>query len=170
MEIPVDVRVIAATHRNLSEQVKRGVFREDLFFRLFVIPLYVPSLRDRREDIPLLAEYFISQALPQLPKALSRDALAKLASHAWPGNIRELKNVILRSLVFCDGPEISAEHVELMGEEEKEGGQMTLDRIEKEKILEALDKTGDNKSKAADILGIAKSTLFKKLKDYGIAE
>ena len=170
VEIPVDVRVIAATHRNLSEQVKRGVFREDLFFRLFVIPLYVPSLRDRREDIPLLAEYFISQALPQLPKALSRDALAKLASHAWPGNIRELKNVILRSLVFCDGPEISAEHVELMGEEEKEGGQMTLDRIEKEKILEALDKTGDNKSKAADILGIAKSTLFKKLKDYGIAE
>ncbi|MBI4411572.1 MAG: sigma 54-interacting transcriptional regulator [Deltaproteobacteria bacterium] len=169
-EIPVDVRVIAATHRNLSEQARKGLFREDLFFRLFVIPLSVPPLRERPEDIPLLAEYFIHQASPKSPLAFSRKALEKLAEYAWPGNIRELKNVILRSLVFCDGPEISATHIELMGEEVKTGDQMDLDRVEKEKILEALDKTGDNKTKAADLLGIAKSTLFKKIKDYGIAE
>lgn len=170
VEIPVDVRMIAATHRHLSEEVKKGLFREDLFFRLYVIPLYVPSLRERREDIPLLADYFISQALPQSPKALSPQAKDKLSRHAWPGNIRELKNVVLRSLVFCDGPEIAAGEIELMGEEEKEEDRMTLDLVEKEKILEALEKTDDNKAKAADLLGIAKSTLFKKLRDYGINE
>ncbi|MBI2338921.1 MAG: sigma 54-interacting transcriptional regulator [Deltaproteobacteria bacterium] len=170
-EIPVDVRIVAATHKNLSEQVKKGTFREDLFFRLFVIPLSVPPLKDRKDDVPLLADYFLRQASPQSPLSLSPEVLSKLAAYSWPGNVRELKNVVLRSLVFCDGPVIRPEHIELIGGDPgREAERMSLDRVEKYKILEALEKTGGNKAQTADLLGIAKSTLFKKLKDYGIGE
>lgn len=168
-EIPVNVRVIAATHRQLHEQVRKGKFREDLYFRLYVVPLSVPSLRDRLEDIPLLVDYFIRQACPDTPKSISPEALEKLASYDWPGNVRELKNVVLRALIFCEEKAIEPDNIEIINELSQDRERINLTTIEKEKIIEALKETDGNKTKAANILGIAKSTLFKKLKEYGIS-
>ncbi len=174
-ETPVDVRVIAATNRNLSECVKAKTFREDLFFRLYVLPLNIPPLRDRREDIPLLVDFFIRQAESSMPserrKKFSRQAMEKLLSYSWPGNVREIKNVIFRSLIFCEGPIIQPEHVELLGDPlPVAASQLNLVDAEKNKIVDALKMTAGNKAKAAVLLGIAKSTLFKKLKEYDLAD
>ncbi|MDO8520176.1 MAG: sigma 54-interacting transcriptional regulator [Deltaproteobacteria bacterium] len=166
-EIPVDVRVIAATHRNLADEVKKGKFREDLYFRLYVIPLQVPPLSERKEDIPLLAAHFLKNGTSE-PKSFAAKAVDKLKNHPWPGNVRELKNVILRSLIFAEGEMIGVDAIELMASGGEPEEPVNLIQMEKEKIEEALQKTGRNKTKAADLLGIAKSTLFKKLKEYGI--
>lgn len=168
-DLRVDVRVVAATHRNLREEVAKGTFREDLYFRLYVVPLAVPPLRERSEDIGLLSRHFVSQSKGNRPVRLSEGAVQKLAQHAWPGNVRELKNVILRSMVFSEEDEISPEEIQLgEGSLGVQAGAINLMEVEKGKILEALEKTGGNKTKAAELLGIAKSTLFKKLKEYEI--
>lgn len=173
VDIPVNVKVIAATHRNLAEHVRQGKFREDLYFRLYILPLIIPPLRHRPEDIALLAEHFTAQASADDPKILSPLALRRLSEHNWPGNVRELRNVILRSLVFCENRTIDEADIEWMemGMNGEEGPEpINLVEVEKDKILEAVRSTGGNKSRAAEILGIAKSTLFKKLKEFGIEE
>lgn len=167
-ELPVDVRIVAATHRNLADWVKEGKFREDLYFRLQVIPVSVPPLADRKEDIPLLVEHFIRQASPEAPVTVDEAALEKLKSYDWPGNIRELKNVLMRALIFADGNRIGADNIEILRELGSNVAANSLEGLEKAKIEEILEQTQGNKTKAAEILGIAKSTLFKKLKDYGI--
>lgn len=168
-EIPVKVRVLAATHRNLAENVKNGKFREDLFYRLYVIPLFIPPLRERAEDISLLVQHFIVQSSVDSIKKVSPAALKKLTGYLWPGNVRELKNVMMRSLVFCQQDTIMPEDIDFLMEPKKNSQDpMNLDIIEREKIEEALDQTSGNKSQAARLLGIAKSTLFKKIKELGI--
>lgn len=167
-EMSVDVRVLAATHRSLADRIVEGKFREDLYYRLTVIPLFLPSLKARKEDIPLLANYFVREASMGQPKAFSDQALEKLIGHSWPGNVRELKNTILRSLIFCKGSTVEDQEIELASGGLKPEESSDLGVLEKEKILETLEKSEGNKTKAAALLGIAKSTLFKKLKDYGI--
>ena len=168
-DIPINVRVIAATHRLLSAEVKAGHFREDLFFRLYVIPLNLPALRERREDIALLVAHFLKLSKVNPPKKMSAEALQKLKNHSWPGNIRELKNVILRSLIFCEGNEILQEHLQMMEDNiSASSNSLNLEESEKQKIVEALRTTQGNRAQAAQVLGIAKSTLFKKINDYGL--
>ncbi|MDO8519775.1 MAG: sigma 54-interacting transcriptional regulator [Deltaproteobacteria bacterium] len=170
-EIAVNCRIVAATHRNLKQAVEIGEFREDLFFRLHVIPLRIPALRERRDDIPLLIKYFLQDQ----KVALSKEAQKVCLNYDWPGNIRELKNVILRAaLLSGDEKEISAESLQLTpvpagnGGGDLSRGDVSLRGSEKEMILRKLDEFGGNKAKTAEALGIAKSTLFKKLGEYGI--
>ncbi len=176
-ELPVDVRIIAATNRNLEEEVKTGNFREDLFFRLNTVPFYLPPLRERLEDIPLLVEYFIKKAalthgVPE--KKISKQALSKLMSYNWPGNIRELRYIIERAVILSKGETITEEDIELHPIEKQEKKQSNeelkpLVELEKDAIEKAL-KLYKNKKEAARVLGIDPSTLYRKMKRYGIKE
>jgi transcriptional regulator with GAF, ATPase, and Fis domain len=180
--IRVDVRVVAATNRNLLDAVGAGSFREDLFYRLSVLNLEVPPLRERPEDIALLAEHFLEGAGGQ--KKLGKEALEKLQAYSWPGNVRQLRNVIEGAVVLGDGPEVSPDDLVLPerrpGAAEAGRGAraaasaeapwrpMSLEEIEKEHIERVLAHTGGNKKRAADILGIERCTLYAKLKFYGV--
>ncbi len=167
-DISINVRVVAATNRVLVDEVKKGKFREDLFYRLFVIPLFISPLRERKGDIPLLADFFAKNSGGAGGKKISKKACDALTNYPWPGNVRELKNVILRSLVFCPHETLEAEHLEFSAESRSGLSPVNLEEAEKEKISQALVQSGGNKSKAAELLGIAKSTLFKKLREYGL--
>jgi two-component system response regulator AtoC len=176
--IPVDVRVIAATARNLEEEVRGGGFREDLFYRLNVIRIEVPALRERPEDIEPLAEHFREMHTARLGRrvsTISPEAMATLVEASWPGNVRELENAIERAVVLAEGGEIDAGVLPLMGAQagEVEGAQ-TLSikrataRIESELIRQALARTGGNRTRAARLLEISHRALLYKLKRYGI--
>lgn len=173
-EIEADVRVVAATHRYLGAQVRQGKFREDLFFRLYTVPLALPALRERIEDIPLLANHFLkalqaqTSALSSQTKALSSDAIARLTEHPWQGNVRELKNVLTRSLLFTRGEVIGPDDILFLSAEE--AGRPSLELAERDAILKMLRKNDWNKRRTAEALGIAKSTLFQKIRDYRIKE
>ena len=170
-EVETDIRILVATHRNLEMMSREGKFREDLYFRLFSVPISLPPLRERATDIPLLADYFVEMlqaggaAGPE--KRFSPDAIIRLTAHPWRGNVRELKNVITRSLLFSIGSMIQPEEVLFFTENVPEA-RHTLENAEREAIVTALRETGWNKKKAAVALGIAKSTLFHKLKEYEI--
>jgi DNA-binding NtrC family response regulator len=175
----VEVRLIAATHRDLAGLVLDGSFREDLFYRINVLRLEVPPLRDRTADIPLLVEQFLADiaARDGAPeKRLSPAALAALVTHPWPGNVRELRNVIERAAVFADGAEIEADGLPdevVHGVPENHvhgriGRELTLAELEREHILGVLDRMGGNRSRAADILGIPRRTLYRRLEEYGV--
>ncbi len=169
-EIEADVRVIAATHRNLEALAGEARFREDLYFRLFAVPIYLPPLRERSEDIRPLVEYFmeILQSCPEgSKKKLSAEALERLVNYRWPGNVRELKNVIIRSLLFCSSDTIRPEEI-LFLSGEKRALAPSLHDVERNAIVSALKENKWNKKKAATSLGIAKSTLFHKLREYQI--
>jgi transcriptional regulator with PAS, ATPase and Fis domain len=167
-EVPVDVRIIAASNRNLEQRVKEGEFREDLFFRLNVLSLKIPPLRDRIEDLKLLSQYFIktlSASLGTKPYNLSEQELKALYEYHWPGNVRELKNVIERSLLLntrlsdCisgSSQPVQAKSVS-MPETEK------LEDVEMHHILNILDQHNGNKSAAARVLGISRKTLERKV-------
>lgn len=175
--ITLDVRIIAATNKNLREMVKEGSFREDLFYRLNVVPLEIKPLRERKKDIEPLCHYFIRNinSRYKLDKYLSSHALEELKRYTWPGNIRELKNVMERLVTKSDEKCISAEDVAciLFGSEghkpmrdHKNGKISILDDysvFEQNRILDALKKTGGNKSAAAKLLGISRSKLYRKL-------
>ncbi|RMG57033.1 MAG: FHA domain-containing protein [Deltaproteobacteria bacterium] len=180
--ITVNVRIIAATNRNLQSEIRAKRFRQDLFYRLNSLPLIVPPLRERREDIPLLAEHFLAGFNREYSesKRLTRKALEVLTTYSWPGNVRELKNIIQRAAVLSEGDEVDGplissllsgdgflppEETLTMGRDEPI---RKVDAYEREIILRELEKTGWNKTQAARNLGIAKSTLFDKLKKYGI--
>ncbi len=206
--ITVDVRVVAATNRDLSDMVRRGQFRDDLFYRLSVIHQVVPPLRERREDIPQLAEYFLARLRTQVPRRIigfAEEALRVLMAHAWPGNVRELKNAIERAIVLGEGDRIRAQ--DLPPNITGDTGYITpptapfarpitpleqaapsaaaaaipvttappviqarpLRELERAGIVAALAATGGNKAQAAQLLEIDRSTLYKKIKDYGIA-
>lgn len=174
-EITVDVRVVAASNRDLAEAVALGEFRDDLFYRLNVITIRVPPLRERMHDVPLLAEHFRERCCAELGKQISgidEDALAILMSYDWPGNVRELENAIERAMVTAKGPALSAADVAFVKETHEERRRwavptdLSLWEIEKEVIAAVLRRTGGNVKEAAGILGIDRSTLYDKIKRY----
>ena len=175
--VKVDVRIVAATNKNLSRLVRKGTFREDLFYRVRVIHFRLPCLRDRREDIPLLAEHFIAKFNRLQAKdvaGLSEDVLAKLMECDYPGNVRELENIIEHAFVLCREGLIQLEHLppDLRGKPAHEPfrtiGGMTLKSMEEVLIADALRRHGGNRTAAAEELGIDTSTLFRKIKSLGI--
>ncbi len=172
-EIPVDVRVVAATHRNIEGLVREGKFREDLYFRLYAVPLHLPPLRERKDDIPLLIENFCrgltGNADLKVDQALAPEALKCLMDYPWRGNIRELKNVMMRSLLFASKNVLGLEDLSFL-REESEVDPASLKSVEKDAILKALKENGWNKKEAAQALGVAKSTLFHKIRQYQIRE
>ena len=174
-EHKVDVRVIAATHVNLQEAVKQGKFREDLFYRLNVININIPPLRERHEDIPLLAKGFVERLSHELGKNIvdiSEGALKKLMEHAWSGNVRELENTIERAMVTCKERVLSENDFQFLNGVKKEvvwsAPVMTLDEMEQMVIIAALKRTDGNVKEAATQLGIDRSTLYDKIKHYNI--
>ncbi len=174
--ITVDVRVIAATNKNLLEEVTTGHFREDLFYRLNVITLQVPPLRERQEDIPLLAQHFLTVFTEKNNKAIkgfTPQAMDRLLKYKWPGNIRELMNVIERSVVLSRSEYLDDNALSLTEKHEAPSDDVTpeilpLEEVEKATIVKTLDATGGNKSEAARRLGITRRTLHQKLKKYGM--
>ncbi len=180
--INVNVRVIAASNMDLREAISRRAFREDLYYRLSVFPITIPPLRDRREDIPALAEYFIkrfSMEMKKKPVKLSKEALALLDKYHWPGNVRELENTIERAIILCEGRTITPEHLAIRlatnneirlreGAGLKEVAALAQAEAEKSLIKRILAQTRGNKRKTADILKIDYTTLFEKLKKYGL--
>jgi two-component system, NtrC family, nitrogen regulation response regulator NtrX len=189
--VPVDVRVIAATNKNLEEEIRRGTFREDLFFRLNVIPFHVAPLRDRREDVPLLARHFIAELSAEYgkrPKELSADALEVLRAQPWPGNVRELRNIIERLVIMTAGDRIEARHLpaSLAG-----GGPAAAEPaaaaaggagagsdfpslaaaredFEKRYIWRKYQECGGNMSRTSEALQVERSNLYRKMKGYGL--
>jgi len=172
----VDVRFIAATNKDLKKEVKEGRFREDLFYRLNVIPITLPPLRERVEDIEPLARHFMAKFAGQIKKDirdLSPDALAKLTAYPWPGNIRELENVMERAVILAPGPVIAANLLPVqspvVSDEQPAGKRLvSLEQVEKEHIQYVLKTTGYHKSRTAQILNIARRTLDRKIEDYGL--
>ncbi len=174
--IPVDTRIIATTNRNLAEMVKAGKFREDLFYRLRVIPLKIPPLRDRREDIPLLSNHFLSKHCPghlSQPPSLSAETMEALFKWPWPGNVRELENTIERAVLINDATTIGPESL-LLDEEMTPISSAqshalvgsTVREMEQKLIGETLDHLNQNRTHAAKMLGISIRTLRNKLKEY----
>jgi DNA-binding NtrC family response regulator len=180
--IPVkfDARIIAATNRNLEEEVAKENFREDLFYRLNVLEIYLPPLRERREDIPLLAKHFaqkIAREQNAAEKPISKEAMSALLSYNWQGNIRELQNAIERAFILSSNDEIEMESLpprvrqnvdsSTFEMRDPEGLRPTLEEIERRYVLETLKTVNQDKTLAANILGIDLSTLYRKLKRYG---
>lgn len=177
----VDVRVVAATNKHLEEEIERGNFREDLFYRLNVIPFYVPPLRERAEDIPLLAEYFLREfttAYGRKPKELTPEAYRVLRDYPWPGNVRELRNLMERIVIMNPQVRVDARHIPLNPTrrttvERSLDGFGSLHEVraaaEREYILRKLDETNGNVSRAAELLGLERSNLYRKMKALGIA-
>ncbi|MEO7157169.1 MAG: sigma-54 dependent transcriptional regulator [Vicinamibacterales bacterium] len=179
--IKVDVRVLAATNKDLTTEIRAGRFREDLYFRLNVIPLFVPALRDRQGDIPMLAEHFIALFAAEAgkrPKRLAPEAAARLQQYHWPGNVRELQNVISRLLIFVGGDTITAQDLGFLGRDgvpqiaAEPGPVVPLsearDQFERDYILQTLLAQQGNMSRTAEVLGVERSNLYKKLRAFGI--
>ena len=179
--IKVDVRVLAATNKELLSEIRAGRFREDLYFRLNVIPIFVPPLRDRTADIPLLAEHFMALMADEYGRRLKRlapEAIGRLQQYAWPGNVRELRNVIERLMIMVPGDTITAQDLAFLGHDDVRP-QPALDpgvplaeareRFERDYILQALAAQHGNISRTADVLGVERSNLYKKMKAFGIA-
>jgi DNA-binding NtrC family response regulator len=177
--LKVDVRLVAASNRDLGAQVAAGRFREDLFYRLSVVRIVVPPLRERREDIPLLVEVFIREFNREHGRritGITRGVLDRLLRHAWPGNVRELRNVIEGMIVFADGKrplDLSDLPVALREAESAGGGLeiavgMTVEEVERQLITATLQHTGNDKPRTAAMLGIGLRTLYRKIKQYGL--
>ena len=173
---PIDVRIISSSNRDMKDVIHQGRFREDLYYRLKVIDIELPPLRERREDIPLLVEHFVER-FGQEPKkrvsGVSEEALKALISYAWPGNVRELENVVQRAITLCQHDVILPEDLPApILQESKENlldkgirEKYTMDQLEKEYVRRVLVEVGGNKSKAAQILGFDRKTLYRKLED-----
>ncbi|MEP6802138.1 MAG: sigma-54 dependent transcriptional regulator [Acidobacteriota bacterium] len=177
--ISSDARVLSATNKNLAGEMERGTFREDLYFRLAVVPIEVPPLRERAEDVPLLARHFLTEASARFhrrPKALAPSAVDALQAHRWPGNVRELKNLVERVVILSMGEEITPEDFHFRrGNEETEIPssseaplRVARDDFERRYILAALRRHRGNVSRAAEALDLERSNLYRKLKSYGI--
>lgn len=167
----VDFRCIAATNRDLQAMVKEGTFRFDLFYRLDVVNIQLPPLRERVEDIPLLAEYFLQKHVATMNKpvtGISRDAMNLLMKHSWPGNVRELQNAIERALVIGKGPEIVAADFPMQLGAPHETTGRRLEDVARAHIERILEESGWNLTHAAETLGIDRSTLYSKIKAYGL--
>ena len=176
---PIDVRLIAATNRDLEEEIRRGSFRTDLYYRLNVIALHLPTLRQRADDIPLLAESFLernAELRKEERKALSAETLEALVSYTWPGNVRELENALERAVILTPGekidpsalPERVTQRVSEPLVADRAPANPTMEAVERAYIMWVLQSEGGNKSRAAEALGIDPSTLYRKLSRYGV--
>ena len=176
----VDVRVIAATNKKIEDEIARNAFREDLFYRLNVIPFYVPALRDRTEDIPILASYFLrkfSEEYGKKEKEFSQGAIEVLLAYPWPGNVRELKNLVERLVIMCPSPRIEPHHLppevfrglSKTPQRTYETLQQARSAYEREFVLRKLEENRWNMTKAAASLGLERSHLYRKLRSLGIA-
>ena len=196
-DIPINARIISATNQDLETQIKSGKFREDLYYRLNVFRMYLPPLRERRQDIPVLAEYFLEKHSGRTKPSLTPEALSKLENYPFPGNVRELENIIERSLIYCENSVIRDSDIDLhegskkplddtsglsgpdnpvlskntdnappVGDEIKKEAPVnsTLDEIEKQAIINVLARCNDNRTKAAELLGISRKTILNKIK------
>lgn len=183
--IRIDARVLAATNKDLPAEIRAGRFREDLYFRLNVVPIFVPPLRDRDSDIPLLADHFmavLAKEYGRRPKAFEPDAIAVLQQYAWPGNVRELRNLVERLMIMVPGERISSRDITFLDQ----GAAATRataaaerpsmvplhdarDQFERDYILRALAAQHGNISRTADMLGIERSNLYRKMRGFGIA-
>jgi two-component system, NtrC family, nitrogen regulation response regulator NtrX len=177
--VQVDVRVVAATNKNLEEEIERGNFREDLFYRLNVIPFFVPPLRDRREDISQLTDHFLREfttAYGRKPKELTTEAYQLLTDHYWPGNVRELKNLIERIVILNPQVRVDARHIPLQTARKQPDRpidrfgslQEVREAAEREYILKKLEETTGNVTRTAELLGLERSNLYRKMKTLGI--
>ncbi len=181
-EVPVDVRILSATHRNLQEMVKAGRFREDLYYRINVIELHVPALRERLDDVPLLVDVLLDRVSKQIGvkrPEIADEALDKLLNYAYPGNVRELENILERAVTLCSGNRIEPDDIQLKqgvgfdlpaaGEDlPTDGLEGQLEHIEREAIVRALEQTRYNKTKAAELLGMTFRQLRYRVKKLGI--
>jgi two-component system nitrogen regulation response regulator NtrX len=184
--IRVDARVLAATNKDLPSEIRAGRFREDLFFRLNVVPMFVPPLRERQEDIALLADHFMAMLAREYgrrPKAFEADAVAALRQYGWPGNVRELRNVVERLMILVSGDRISSRDLSFLDQGPAVGAEATSaqkpaiatslhearDRFEREYIVRALESQQGNMSRTAEMLGVERSNLYRKLRGFGIA-
>ena len=181
--VDADVRVVAATNRDLEEAVAEGTFRKDLYYRLFVVEIQVAPLRDHAEDIVQLAHFFCDQFVKKSGREISGftpGALAALKAYDWPGNVRELRNAVERTVILCAGDQISEADIQLStlattdessssSSVVPSGGNVSLETLEQQHILAVLESTEWNKSQAARILGIERSTLDRKLKRYQVS-
>jgi two-component system nitrogen regulation response regulator NtrX len=178
--VRVDVRVVAATNKHLEQEIERGNFREDLYYRLNVVPFYVPPLRERLGDVPLLADYFVrefSASYGRKPKELTSAAYEALRSYRWPGNVRELRNLMERIVIMSPQVRIDARHLPLPTRrtgaierpiEQFASLQEVREGAEREYILKKLEESGGNVSKAAELLGLERSNLYRKMKSLSI--
>jgi len=179
--IKVDARVVASTNKNLEEEIERGNFREDLFYRLNVIPFHVPPLRERTEDVRLLAEHFLKEfttSYGRKPKELTEEALETLESYPWPGNVRELRNLMERIVIMNPQMRIDARHIPLDRSRravfnrpvDQFGSlQEVREAAERDYILKKLEESKGNVTRAAELLGLERSHLYRKMKALGIA-
>jgi DNA-binding NtrC family response regulator len=180
--VPVDVRIVAATNMDLQAAIDQKDFREDLYYRLSVFPVTIPPLRERAEDIPALAEYFVDRFCKEMkktPRKISREGISLMERYHWPGNVRELENTIERAIILCEGKRIKPEHLAIRiqtpedirlreGAGLREVGQHAQMQAERALILRVLSQTRGNKRKAAEALKIDYTTLFEKIKKYKI--
>jgi transcriptional regulator with GAF, ATPase, and Fis domain len=182
--LAVDVRIVAATNRDLRLAVERGEFREDLYFRLSVFPISIPALRERRGDIPLLARHYVERfcrAMNKAAIAVPEDCLEILTRYDWPGNVRELANSLERAVILCDGPLLRPEHLGLDGAAKHlptgfdlRGNLAAVGRraaaiAEREKIARVLDEVSGDRARAAELLEVSGKTLLHKMREYGLA-
>jgi two-component system NtrC family response regulator len=178
-DVPVDVRIIAATNRDLQAAIEAGEFRQDLYYRLNVFPIELPPLRQRREDIPLLVEHFLTKFAPGKQVTVTPKAFELLTQYHWSGNVRELENVVERALILSEGGDIYPEHLPdslktssrpgngLLDIEIPDEG-ISLEDLEKDLLQKALRKAGGNQTRAAELLGITRHTLIYRLEKYGL--
>jgi len=170
-EVSVDVRVICATNRDLKEFVAEKRFREDLFYRLSVYELYIPPLRDRESDIEMLVNYFLDHFKAQHGKhdiQLAREAKARLIGYQWPGNVRQLRNVIDSAIVMAETNEVQADEIGIRDATDGEFETLRIDHWERKLIVDALKRTSNNVPNAAELLGISRATLYRKIEQYGV--
>jgi two-component system nitrogen regulation response regulator NtrX len=175
--LSVDARIVAATNKDLPEEIREGRFREDLYYRLNVVPIHLPPLRTRREDVPLLVEHFvrrISADLGRRPRAVTPEAMKRLAAYSWPGNIRELRNVLERLLIMTEGDTLDLADVEEVLPSESDEEPVTeikaaRDKAEREAIATTLKQCGWNVTEAARRLGMDRGYLHRKIKRYGLS-
>ncbi len=175
--LTVDVRIISATHRSLRDAVNKGEFREDLMYRIRVVPLFLPPLRERSGDVEALTWHFIEEfnkrGFRQV-EGVDRHAMEALTVYDWPGNVRELRNVLEYAFAIGEGPTLTLDELtpELRGEPPpvRDEAPMTEEDLERQRLLDALRETGGNRGEAADLLGISRTTLWRKLKEHGISD
>jgi two-component system response regulator HydG len=176
----VDVRLVTATNKDLEREVAAGRFRQDLYYRLAVIPIHVPPLRERREDVALLAEHFLARFAGRLGKTVSAiepEALARLEAYAWPGNVRELENTIERGVALCRGAKLGIQDLPPRLQDGAPTGELasrlpveSLEDVERRHILETLARVGGSRRRAAALLQISTTTLWRRLKEFGVPD
>ena len=179
-DIRVDVRVIAATNRNLEERVRTGAFREDLYYRLNVLPVKLPSLRDRAEDIPLLTNFFIdafNREFRKQVRGVDLEAIAALQRYAWPGNVRELRNAVERAMLLVEGEQLTVEHFPMQAPRDGASPDVqlppagtNLEQLERDLVVQALARTGWNQTKAAALLGLNRDQIRYRIEKFGLSK